>query len=169
MRTINGKGVNGNKVRVVVVGENPNFNAEEFKAEMMNTWGEKVTISFPYEEMKKFGESIGKGNHWENRILRDNFWNLEEMGFDAEKLIYEMVQRTLYDLGETWLYSDEAHKYYIQHFLTMKEIKEQLDELFEEYELGEYKEEDEGEEDEGEEDWGYTGSDYPSGAMGYDR
>ena len=67
----------GDKVRIVVVGENPNFSAEEFKAEMVNTWGEKVTVSFPYEDMKKIGESIGKGNHWENRIIRDNFWNLE--------------------------------------------------------------------------------------------
>jgi hypothetical protein len=89
------------------------------------------------------------------------------MGFDAEKLIEEMVQRTLYDLGETWLYGDEAHKYYIQHFLTMEEVKKQLDELFEEHELKEYKEEEEEEEEE--EDLGYLGSDYPDGAMGYDR
>ncbi len=158
----------GDKVRIVVVGENPNFSPEEFKAEMVNTWGEKVTVSFPYEEMKKIGESIGKGNHWENRIIRDNFWNLGEMGFDAEKLIDEMVQRSLYDLGETWLYSDEAHKYYIQHYLTMEEVKKQIEELFEEHELKEYKEEEEEEEEE-EEDLGYTGSDYPSGGMGYDR
>ena len=31
----------GDKVRIVVVGENPNFSAEEFKAEMVNTWGKK--------------------------------------------------------------------------------------------------------------------------------
>ena len=157
----------GDKVRIVVVGENPNFSPEEFKAEMVNTWGEKVTVSFPYEDMKKIGESIGKGNHWENRIIRDNFWNLGEMGFDAEKFIDEMVQRT-YEMGTIWIHSDEAHKYYIQHFLTMKEIKEQIEELFEEHELKEYKEEEEEEEEE-EEDLGYTGSDYPSGGMGYDR
>jgi len=152
-----------NKIKIVVVGENPNFSAEEFEAEIMKTWGDKLTVEYPYEDMKKIGEFIGKGNHWINRIIRDNFWNLGEMGFDAEKLIEEMVQRTLYDLGETWIYSDEAHKYYIQHYLTMGEIKNQLKELFEEHELEEYKEEEE------EEDWGYTGSDYPSGAMGYDK
>tara|TARA_R100000008_G_scaffold18820_1_gene9641 strand:- start:3 stop:491 length:489 start_codon:yes stop_codon:yes gene_type:complete len=159
------KGTNMNKedkIRIVVVGENPNFSAEEFEAEIMKTWGDKLTVSFPYEDMKKIGEFIGKGNHWENRIIRDNFWNLEELGFDAEKLIEEMVQRT-YEMGTIWIHSDEAHKYYIQHYLTMGEIKEQLKELFEEHELEEYKEEEE------EEDWGYTGSDYPSGAMGYDR
>ena len=69
-----------------------------------------------------------------------------------------MVQRT-YEMGTIWLYSDEAHKYYIQHFLTMEEVQKQIKELFEEHELEEYMEEDSG----------YTGSDYPSGAMGYDR
>ena len=133
--------MNSDQIRIVVVGENPNFNAEEFKAEILKTWGDKLTVSLQNKEMEKYGEAIGYGNHWENRIIRDNFWNLEEMGFDAERLIEEMVQRT-YETPEIWIYSDEAHKYYIQHFLTMEEVQKQINELFEEHELKEYKEED---------------------------
>ena len=157
----------GNKVIMTVVGENPNFNAEELKAEIEKTWGVKVSIQNNEHEkievtsVTKYvfmGKPIGKGNRSLNMDVADNGYNLEEIGYDSERLIEEMVQRT-YEMGTIWLYSDEAHKYYIQHFLTMEEVQKQIKELFEDHELEEYMEEDSG----------YTGSDYPSGGMGYDR
>ena len=160
----------GNKVIMTVVGENPNFNAEELKAEIEKTWGVKVSLQNNEHEKIEvttvikymfMGKPIGKGNRSLNMDVADNGYNLEEIGYDSERLIEEMVQRT-YEMGTIWLYSDEAHKYYIQHFLTMEEVQKQIKELFEDHELGEYREEEE-------EDWGYTGSDYPSGGMGYDR
>ncbi len=162
----------GNKVIMTVVGENPNFNAEELKAEIENTWGVKVSLQNNEDDkievttVTKYmfmGKPIGKGNRTLNIDVADNGYNLEELGYDSEKFIDEMVQRT-YEMGTIWIHSDEAHKYYIQHFLTMEDVQKQIDELFEEHELGEYKEE-----EEEEEDWGYIGSDYPDGAMGYDR
>ena len=159
-----------NKVIMTVVGENPNFNAEELKAEIEKTWGVKVSLQNNEHEKIEvttvikymfMGKPIGKGNRSLNMDVADNGYNLEEIGYDSERLIEEMVQRT-YEMGTIWLYSDEAHKYYIQHFLTMEEVQKQIKELFEDHELGEYREEEE------EEDWGYTGSDYPSGGMGYD-
>ena len=164
----------GNKVIMTVVGDNPNFNAEELKAEIEKTWGVKVslqksgTLLLDNEDEKievtsvtKYmfmGKPIGKGNRSINMDVADNGYNLEEIGYDSERFIEEMVQRT-HELGTVWIPSDEAHKYYIQHFMTMEEVQKQIKELFEEHELEEYMEE----------DWGYTGSDYPSGAMGYDR
>ena len=159
------------KIRVIVVGENPNFNAEELKAEIEKTWGVKVSLQNNEHEKIEVTtvikymfmcKPIGKGNRSLNMDVADNGYNLEEIGYDSERLIEEMVQRT-YEMGTIWLYSDEAHKYYIQHFLTMEEVQKQIKELFEDHELEEYMEEEE------EEDWGYTGSDYPSGGMGYDR
>ena len=162
----------GNKVIMTVVGENPNFNAEELKAEIENTWGVKVSLQNNEDDkievttVTKYmfmGKPIGKGNRTLNIDVADNGYNLEELGYDSEKFIDEMVQRT-YEMGTIWIHSDEAHKYYIQHFLTMEDVQKQIDELFEEHELDEYKEE-----EEEEEDLGYLGSDYPDGAMGYDR
>jgi hypothetical protein len=124
-----------------------------------NNEDEKIEITTVTKYMF-MGKPIGKGNRTLNMDVADNGYNLEELGYDSERIIQELVERT-YEMGTIWIHSDEAHKYYIQHFLTMEEVQKQIDNLFEEHELEEYKEE--------EEDSGYTGSDYPSGAMGYDR
>ena len=80
-----------------------------------------------------------KGNRLLNINVADNELNLNEMGFDGQELINEMVERS-WELGTIWIHSEEAHRDYIMEKLTISEILDACNEM--EIDLAEYEYED---------------------------
>jgi len=79
-----------------------------------------------------------------NRIMRvniaDNELNLNELGYDGQALVDEMVELS-YQTGVVWKYSEDAHKDYIMEKLTIDEILAECEDLG--VDLEKYKEDEE--------------------------
>ena len=76
-----------------------------------------------------------------NRIMKvniaDNELNLNELGYDGQALVDEMVELS-YQTGVVWKYSEDAHKEYIMEKLSIDEILAECEDLG--VDLEEYKE-----------------------------
>ena len=79
-----------------------------------------------------------------NRIMKvniaDNELNLNDLGYDGQELIDEMVELS-HMTGVIWKYSEDAHRDYIMEKLSIDEILAECEDLG--VDLEEYKEDEE--------------------------